>query len=65
MWACPKDNNAVPARAVISWSPPGVKRKKQDINRGGFSWNDLLVLTADRMQRKYLIALCTFGMAGS
>jgi len=51
---------------VISWSPPGGKRKtccprtdwtqavKQNITRGGFGWSDLSEFTADRRQWKEL-----------
>jgi len=49
-------------RAAVLRFPPGGKRKigplrtdtavKQDISRGGFSWNDLPTLTADRNQWK-------------
>jgi len=66
---CGECQTGIPARAANSWFPLGGKWKtchpqtgwmqtvKQDVSRGGSSWNDLSTLTADRKRSKELTAL--------
>jgi len=48
-------------RSRIDW----IQTIKQDLNRGGLKWEDLLEVTANRVHWKQLTALCAVGAGGS
>jgi hypothetical protein len=64
-------------RAAVIWTPANRRRKpgqpridwtetvKQDIKRGGASWEQIPELAVDRKIWRELTALCTAGAGGS
>ena len=64
-------------KAAVRWIPPNGKRKpgrpridwiqtvKEDMKRGGASWEQVPELAVDRKTWKELTALCATGAGGS